>query len=294
MFELSETVARMTSVRGPVRVAVIDDDAGFVRVLVKRFEGLGWQLRTLSGPPSSHELVNMRLHALVVDTSCLGPGVWDFVAELESAVPHLSVIVCTGSSTVAQRVRALRMGVDDWLTKPCHPEELLARIEAVLRRRKRVWPKGEAEPLSVGELEIRADQFQAFVGDKPLDLTRREFEVLHVLADARGRVLEREDIYQRVWGYTMAHGDRSVDVFVRKIRHKLKSASPTWEYIHTHFGIGYRMQPEPTAGGDEDLATQDSQTPLDVDGPEKEPADDLPEAVEEGTGEVRPAYPDRA
>jgi DNA-binding winged helix-turn-helix (wHTH) protein len=61
-------------------------------------------------------------------------------------------------------------------------------------------------------------------------------------------VLEREEIYQRVWGYAMARGDRSVDVFVRKLRQKLEKASPTWRYIHTHFGVGYRFAPEPEDG----------------------------------------------
>ena len=78
----------------------------------------------------------------------------------------------------------------------------------------------------VGELEIRADQFQAFVAGHSLDLTRREFELLSMLAEAAGKVLEREEIYQRVWGYAMAHGDRSVDVFIRKLRLKLEKQSP--------------------------------------------------------------------
>ena len=70
-----------------------------------------------------------------------------------------------GQSTVAQRVRGLRLGADDWVTKPCHPEELIARVEAVVRRRKRAEaPRGDAGPVVVGEVEIRADQFQAFVG----------------------------------------------------------------------------------------------------------------------------------
>jgi DNA-binding winged helix-turn-helix (wHTH) protein len=69
-----------------------------------------------------------------------------------------------------------------------------------------------------------------------------------VLAEAEGKVIEREDIYQRVWGYAMAHGDRSVDVFVRKLRAKLQKHSPGWDYIHTHFGVGYRFQPEPISG----------------------------------------------
>jgi DNA-binding winged helix-turn-helix (wHTH) protein len=86
------------------------------------------------------------------------------------------------------------------------------------------------------------------VGTQSADLTRREFELLHLLAEGRGQVLQREEIYQRVWGYEMARGDRSVDVFVRKVRSKLKALSPEWSYIHTHFGIGYRFQPEPSDG----------------------------------------------
>jgi DNA-binding winged helix-turn-helix (wHTH) protein len=81
-----------------------------------------------------------------------------------------------------------------------------------------------------------------------VDLTRREFELIELLAGAEGRVLEREEIYQRVWGYAMARGDRSVDVFVRKLRQKLESASPEWRYIHTHFGVGYRFAPQPADG----------------------------------------------
>ena len=71
-----------------------------------------------------------------------------------------------------------------------------------------------------------------------------------MLANAGGRVLEREDIYQRVWGYAMVRGDRSVDVFVRKLRHKLEAASPDWTYIHTHFGVGYRFAAELREGAD--------------------------------------------
>ena len=99
-----------------------------------------------------------------------------------------------------------------------------------------------------GELEIRPDQFQAFVGGQSLDLTRREFELLQLLSESRGQVLPREEIYSRVWGYAMAHGDRSVDVFVRKLRQKIELASPAWSYIHTHFGIGYRFDPQAEAG----------------------------------------------
>jgi DNA-binding response OmpR family regulator len=217
-------------------------------VLGKRVEAMGWQFRVLSGPVPTEEIVAMRLNAISIDLSLLGPRAWEFLEETCSALPGLGVIVCTGRSTVAQRVRGLRLGADDWVTKPCHPEELLARVESVVRRRKRSSPRVDEGPLSAGELEIRADRFQAFVAGQPVDLTRREFELLHLLAEAQGQVLQREDIYQRVWGYAMAHGDRSVDVFVRKVRQKLERLSPSWRYVHTHFGVGYRFDPEPVEG----------------------------------------------
>ncbi|TMM07201.1 MAG: response regulator transcription factor [Actinobacteria bacterium] len=234
----------MTIPNAPIRLAVIDSDTGFVRVLAKRVEAMSWQFRSLDAPVPPHELVAMRLNALVVDISLLGPRAWEYVEAIGEGIPGLGLIVCTGQSTVAQRVRGLRLGADDWVTKPCHPEEVIARVEAVVRRRKRAEARADRGPLVVGELEIRTDQFQAFVGGQNLDLTRREFELLQLLAEARGQVLQREEIYQRVWGYAMAHGDRSVDVFVRKLRQKLEGASPGWRYIHTHFGIGYRFQPE--------------------------------------------------
>jgi DNA-binding response OmpR family regulator len=227
-----------------MRLAILDSDSGFVRVLVKRASDLGWQYRCLEAPPRTEDFIAMRVNALVVDLALLGPGAWEFIERVSAALPGLGVVVCTGRSTVAQRVRGLRLGADDWVTKPCHPEEVLARVEAVVRRRKRASARVDTGPLVAGELEIRADQFQAFVRATSVDLTRREFEVLQLLAQAEGKVLQREEIYQAVWGYTMAHGDRSVDVFVRKVRQKLEKVSPDWNYIHTHFGVGYRFDPE--------------------------------------------------
>ena len=229
---------------GPIRLAILDSDSGFVRVLVNRLEGLGWPYRRLEAAPRVEEFVAMRVNALVVDLTLMGPDAWEFLDRLSSAIPGLGVVVCTGRSTVAQRVRGLRMGADDWVTKPCHPEEVIARVQAVVRRRKQASARRDEAPVSAGELEIRADQFQAFAAGRSLDLTRREFEVLELLAHAKGKVIQREDIYQRVWGYAMAHGDRSVDVFIRKVRQKLERASPAWKYLHTHFGVGYRFDPQ--------------------------------------------------
>jgi DNA-binding response OmpR family regulator len=229
----------------PLRLAVIDTDSGFLQVLSKRLERLAWERRVLASAVPVDTVVAMRLNAIVIDLAVLGPQAWEYLEKLCAALPGLGVIVCTGQSTVAQRVRGLRLGADDWLTKPCHPEELIARVEAVVRRRRRAQARSSGGPIAAGEIEIRSDRFQAFVGGASIDLTRREFELIELLAGADGRVLEREEIYQRVWGYAMARGDRSVDVFVRKLRQKLEKASPGWRYIHTHFGVGYRFSPEP-------------------------------------------------
>ncbi len=229
----------------PVRLAVIDSDSGFLQVLSNRLESASFQYRVLSTPVPLDALTSMRLNALVVDLEVLGPQGWSYLEKVCQRLPGLGVIVCTGRSSVAQRVRGLRLGADDWITKPCHPEELIARVEAVVRRRKRAEARAEEPPVSAGEVEVRADQFQAFAGGASIDLTRREFELIQLLADAQGQVLQREEIYQSVWGYAMVHGDRSVDVFVRKLRQKLERASPGWRYIHTHFGVGYRFAAEP-------------------------------------------------
>jgi DNA-binding response OmpR family regulator len=252
-----------------VRLAVIDSDSGFLQVLTRRLDGLGWQHRVLATAVPLEDLVSMRLNAVVVDPAVLGVDGGEWLERLCTSLPGLGVVVCTGPSTVSQRVRGLRLGADDWVTKPCHPEELIARVEAVVRRRRRASAPVEQGPIVAGELEIRPDQFQAFVAGRSLDLTRREFELIRLLSDAAGQVLEREEIYQRVWGYAMAHGDRSVDVFVRKLRQKLEKQSPGWTYIHTHFGIGYRFDPVSAVGNGSgpDEASPDAGTPVSADVP---------------------------
>ena len=238
----------MASTRVPDRVGVLDTDTGFVQVLAKRLDAAGITYRVIAAPPSVDVLVTLRLTALVVDPAVLGPSAWTYVETITAKLPNLGLIVCTAPAAVAQRVRGLRLGADDWVTKPCHPEEVVARLEAVVRRRSLHDPRADRTLVEVGGLAVRPDRFQAFAGDVSADLTRREFELIQLLAEREGQVLPREEIYERVWGYAMAHGDRSVDVFVRKLRQKLEKVSPDWRYIHTHFGIGYRFDPEHADG----------------------------------------------
>jgi DNA-binding response OmpR family regulator len=103
-----------------------------------------------------------------------------------------------------------------------------------------------AETLYAGQLEIRPAEFVALARGRPIDLTARELALLTAMARRMGRVVSRAELYSAVWGQAMRPHDRSVDVYVRKLRAKLQRQLPDWRFIHTHFGFGYRFAPEPS------------------------------------------------
>jgi DNA-binding response OmpR family regulator len=231
----------------PLRIAAIDRDEEFMRLLATQTRPLGWTLLVHRGPVTATTLLNGRPHAVLVDIGLLGPRWDDWLARHPGRVPNLGVIVCTGRSTVSQRVRGLHLGADDWITKPCYVEEVIARLHAIVRARSLPLATTQT-PLRRGVLELRPDLHETFVARRPVGLTRREFEVLLHLAHHAGRVVERERLYSEVWGYQMAQGSRSIDTLVRKIRNKLASVSPGWRYIHTHKGVGYRFAVRRSSG----------------------------------------------
>jgi DNA-binding response OmpR family regulator len=116
--------------------------------------------------------------------------------------------------------------------------------QAMTDEGNRQGPESEDEVIRVANLEIRPVEYQLLANGRRVGLTVREFQTFMVLAERVDRVVSRPEIYARVWGGQMAYRDRSVDVFVRKVRRKLAESAPNWAYIHTHFGIGYRFSPE--------------------------------------------------
>src|SRR3954462_10568244 len=121
----------------PIRLAVLDSDTGFLQVLANRLDAAGWEHRVLASQVPIDALVSMRLSVLVVDLAVLGPAGWSYLEKVCDRLPSLGGVVCTGRSSGSQRGRGLRVGAVAGITKPCHPEELLARAEAVERRRRR-------------------------------------------------------------------------------------------------------------------------------------------------------------
>lgn len=227
----------------PLRLAILDRELGLIVSLSKRIEKLGWQQRTLPVRVTMKTLLTLEADVLIVDLALLGEKRWRWLRSLCRQRPDLHVVVCTERSTVAERVTALRLGAADWLAKPCHPEELLARAAAVSAHARR-FQRRVPELALLGDLRVDPQRFQAFAGTCSVGLTRTEYQLLELLARHAGETLARERIYEGVWGRAMARDDRSVDVIVYRLRRKLEAALPGWTYIHTQHRVGYRFQAE--------------------------------------------------
>jgi DNA-binding response OmpR family regulator len=137
------------------------------------------------------------------------------------------------------KIIGLEVGADDYLTKPFNPRELVARIKSVLRRATPDRPDRESEVIVHGDLRVDAGRHEVHVGDDEIQLAPKEFDLLWELLDHRGLVLTRDQLLERVWGYTFAGDTRTVDVHVRQLRRKLGDASP----IVTVWGVGYKVSP---------------------------------------------------
>lgn len=229
------------------RLAIIDRDAELVAAVRASATRRGWDSHALRRAIGGRQLAEMRIDALVFDPAMLGDP-WTWVQDLDARLPELVLIVCTAHSTVDERVDALSLGVDDWLVKPADPDELTARVERAVqrvRRRAEAAAEVDAEPIFAGEVEIDPVAREVRGGGATAGLTAREFEVFAAIFRGEGTVVARDQIFLRVWGYAMGPSDRSVDVYVGKVRAKLARVSPGYAYIHTHHRVGYRFDPRP-------------------------------------------------
>jgi DNA-binding response OmpR family regulator len=153
------------------------------------------------------------------------------------------ILMLTARDEDVDKIIGLEVGADDYLTKPFNPRELVARVKSVLRRSTADRRIDEGDELRHGELVINSGRREVLVGDDEIQLAPKEFDLLWELLDHRGIVLTRDQLLERVWGYTFAGDTRTVDVHVRQIRRKLGDASP----IVTVWGVGYKVATDRTA-----------------------------------------------
>lgn len=169
---------------------------------------------------------------------------WFIVQEARRRLPDLPVIVVTARTGEHDRIEALSLGADDVLAKPFSMRELVARVKRALDRRHALAAAYTHQaPVAVGDLVIDPDRMSASLDGAPIALTPLEFRLLWLLADNRGRALSREEIHRVVWGNERTHGDRSVDVLVRRLRGKVDERSDRVTHVQTLHGVGYRLEP---------------------------------------------------
>jgi DNA-binding response OmpR family regulator len=154
------------------------------------------------------------------------------------------IIMLTARDEDIDKIIGLEVGADDYLTKPFNPRELVARVKSVLRRSAPDRRDRESAVLRHGDLVIDAGRREVKVGDEEIQLAPKEFDLLWELLDHKGLVLTRDQLLERVWGYTFAGDTRTVDVHVRQLRRKLGDASP----IVTVWGVGYKVSPAREGG----------------------------------------------
>ncbi|MDX6472625.1 MAG: two-component system, OmpR family, alkaline phosphatase synthesis response regulator PhoP [Gaiellaceae bacterium] len=223
----------------PQTVLVVEDEASIASFVAAYLKNAGYAVRTTASGAEALKLVASEKPALVVLDLMLPDMDGVEVCKRIRQTTDLPVLMLTARDEDVDKIIGLEVGADDYMTKPFNPRELVARVRAILRRTTTEREKAESAVLVHGDLTIDAGRREARVGDQEIQLAPKEFDLLWELLDHRGLVLTRDQLLERVWGYTFAGDTRTVDVHVRQLRRKLGDASP----IVTVWGVGYKVSP---------------------------------------------------
>lgn len=213
---------------------LLEDDAGTARTLGTAFRERGYRVAHAATAPAALALVaEQRFDAAILDLMVPGGSGLDVLRALRAAADPTPVLILSARESLDDRVGGLEQGADDYLVKPFAFAELLARLRALLRR-----PASRVEPLRVGALEIDPLHRRASVAQRPVDLTRIEFDLLQRLAERCGEILSRRHLLELVWGYRFDPGTNVVEVHLARVRRKLEAAG-AGNRIRTVRGVGY-------------------------------------------------------
>ena len=230
-----------------LRILVVEDDPSVRLSLRLTGEKEGFEVvEAASGPEALAELARRRPDLVLLDLMLPGPTGFDVCRAVHQRDGSLPVIILTARGDEVDKVVGLELGADDYITKPFSPRELVARIRAVLRRSARAaeagpQPDSSREQLLFGGLRIDLGSREVTVDDRPVSLTRTEFELLAALAGNAGRVLTRDQIVTRVWGYEAEGGTRLLDSHIAHLRAKIEADPSHPRYIQTVRDVGYRL-----------------------------------------------------
>jgi DNA-binding response OmpR family regulator len=221
-------------------ILVVEDEQAIASFVAAYLRKDGFTVRMTASGREALSIVGLDAPSLVVLDLMLPDLDGIEVCRRIRETSTLPVLMLTARDDDLDKIAGLEVGADDYLTKPFNPRELVARVRAILRR-SGGKPRHDGGVLRHGELVLDAGRRECRVGDEEIRLAPKEFDLLWELLDHKGLVLTRDQLLERVWGYTFAGDTRTVDVHVRQLRRKLGDAAP----IVTVWGIGYKAGPAP-------------------------------------------------
>lgn len=223
----------------PIKILVVEDEASIQMIVRTYLESAGFSVMVVdNGPEALTQATKWQPNLVVLDLNLPGMDGIEVAVRLRER-SDVYILMLTARGEEAERVAGLRMGADDYLTKPFSPREMVARVEAILRRR-RDGLGAKTAVLTFTNLTIDPDSHEVIAQDRQIDLTATEFQVLWELAKNAGRVLTRDQLINQVWGADFYGNDRVVDVYVGQVRRKLQDATGQ-AYVNTVRGVGYKF-----------------------------------------------------
>ena len=220
-------------------VLVVEDEASIASFISLYLKNAGYRVKAVSSGGDALAQVAVEQPALIVLDLMLPDMDGIDVCRRIRQNKDIPILMLTARDEDVDKIIGLEVGADDYMTKPFNPRELVARVKSILRRSTPARRASESAQISHGDLQVDSGRREARVGDEEIQLAPKEFDLLWELLDHRGLVLTRDQLLERVWGYTFAGDTRTVDVHVRQLRRKLGDASP----IVTVWGVGYKVAP---------------------------------------------------
>ncbi len=225
------------------KILIVEDEASIASFVSLYLQNAGYDVQTAATGSEALTAISGNGPALVVLDLMLPDMDGIEVCRRMRRTLDVPILMLTARDEDVDKIIGLEVGADDYMTKPFNPRELVARVKSILRRSQQERPRADTAQLRHNDLVIDAGRREVKVREEEIQLAPKEFELLWELLDHRGVVLTRDQLLERVWGYTFAGDTRTVDVHVRQIRRKLGEASP----IITVWGVGYKVSPEKTA-----------------------------------------------
>ena len=228
------------------KVLIVEDDETIAQGMARHLDAAGFDASWVgNGDQGLARLRYEKPDACVLDLMLPGLDGWKLIETARGEGIATPIVVVSARGTEHDRVHALEIGADDYLVKPFSMKELVARVRAASRRAARRDETPRGEPIEIEELRIDPREVQAFVDGESAGLTPTEFRLLYQLALDQGRVTTRDELLQKLWGRRESHRDRTVDVFVRRLRDKIDKRASQHTFIQTRYGVGYKLEAVP-------------------------------------------------